>query len=309
MDQSVKPQIEKSPLVTIVMPTYNHGDYLASAIESVFSQSYNNWELFVIDNHSTDNTDQILAKYSDPRLTVIKIQNQGVIAKSRNAALDFAKGEWVAFLDSDDWWSVHKLKECSGFFMDSFDFIYHDLIVETNDFTKSAIRRIFSRRLKEPVLLDLLIKGNTIATSSVVVRKSIIEQAGRMDEKRQLIGTEDYNTWLKISRITEKFKHIAKPLGSYRIHAKNVSDRAEYSPPRLAVEEFLVHLSKKQRIRVESNFIYSRARTNYLSGNHNGLLLDLIWVLRTGRLDQVLKSLWMLVIESIYLVNIKLRGK
>ncbi len=305
----MKSHVEKSPLITIIMPTYNHGDYLASAIESVFSQSYNNWELFVIDNHSTDNTDQILAKYSDPKLTVIKIQNQGIIAKSRNAALDFAKGEWVAFLDSDDWWNVHKLKECSEFFMDSVDFLYHDLIVETNDFTNSASRRILSRELKEPVLLDLLLKGNTIATSSVIVRKSIIEKAGRMNEKRELIGTEDYNTWLKISRITEKFQHIPKHLGYYRVHPKNVSGSDEYSPPRMAVEEFLVLLSRKQRVRVEANFIYSRARGNYLSGNHSGIILDLILVLRTGRLTQVFKSIWMLFFEFKHLLGTKLRGK
>jgi glycosyltransferase involved in cell wall biosynthesis len=91
-----------SPLVSVVIPTYNHARYLGRALQSVLDQTYKNWEAIVIDNHSTDNTAELIASFADQRITYLKIHNNGVIAASRNAGIRAAKGEWLAFLDSDD---------------------------------------------------------------------------------------------------------------------------------------------------------------------------------------------------------------
>jgi glycosyltransferase involved in cell wall biosynthesis len=80
------------PLVSIVIPTYNHANYLGRALQSVLDQTYKNWEAIVIDNHSTDDTSKVIDKYKHPRIKYIKISNQGVIAKSRNAGRLAAKG-------------------------------------------------------------------------------------------------------------------------------------------------------------------------------------------------------------------------
>ncbi len=85
------------PLVSIVIPTYNHANYLRKALQSVLDQTYKNWEAIVIDNHSTDDTKKVINKFNDPRIRYLKIHNYGVIAKSRNAGILAAKGEWVAF--------------------------------------------------------------------------------------------------------------------------------------------------------------------------------------------------------------------
>ena len=90
------------PLVSIVIPTYNHANYLSKALQSVLDQTYKNWEAIVIDNHSTDDTNEVINRYVDPRIKYLKIHNCGVIAKSRNVGIQTAKGEWIAFLDSDD---------------------------------------------------------------------------------------------------------------------------------------------------------------------------------------------------------------
>ena len=86
-----------TPLVSIVIPTYNHARYLGRALQSVLDQTYINWEAIIIDNHSTDNTDQLVASFSDSRIIYLKIHNNGVIASSRNAGIREAKGEWIAF--------------------------------------------------------------------------------------------------------------------------------------------------------------------------------------------------------------------
>ena len=101
-----------TPLVTVVIPTYNHARYLGRALQSVIDQTYTNWEVVVIDNHSMDDTDEVITSYADPRINYLKIHNHGVIATSRNAGIRAAKGEWIAFLDSDDIWYPNKLHEC-----------------------------------------------------------------------------------------------------------------------------------------------------------------------------------------------------
>jgi len=97
------------PLVSVVIPTYNHALFLERALRSVIDQTYSNWEAIVIDNHSNDNTDEVVASFIDKRIKLLKIHNHGSIAKSRNLGINTAKGKWIAFLDSDDLWYKEKL--------------------------------------------------------------------------------------------------------------------------------------------------------------------------------------------------------
>ena len=101
-----------SELVSVIIPTYNHANFLSKTLKSVINQTYSNWEAIVIDNHSKDNTDEVVAKFKDSRIILYKIKNNGIIAKSRNLGIEHANGKWIAFLDADDWWYPDKLKTC-----------------------------------------------------------------------------------------------------------------------------------------------------------------------------------------------------
>ena len=105
-----------SDLVSIIMPSYNTGKYIAETIGSVFSQTYNNWEIIIVDDCSTDNTDEIVKLFlQDGRIRYYKnIKNSGA-AFSRNRALREARGRWIAFLDSDDLWLPKKLENQISF--------------------------------------------------------------------------------------------------------------------------------------------------------------------------------------------------
>ena len=92
-----------TPLISIVIPTYNRSLFLERSIKSIINQTYQNWEIIVIDNNSTDDTDLVLEKYKEKKILIKKINNEGIIAKSRNLGIKLAKGEYIAFLDSDDW--------------------------------------------------------------------------------------------------------------------------------------------------------------------------------------------------------------
>ena len=102
-------------LVSIIMPSYNTADYIEETIQSVLNQTYTNWELLIVDDCSNDSTLQILENYNDERIKVfVNEQNSGA-AVSRNKALREAKGQWIAFLDSDDLWSPEKLEKQISF--------------------------------------------------------------------------------------------------------------------------------------------------------------------------------------------------
>ena len=103
-------------LVSIIMPSYNTGRFIKETVLSVFSQSYTNWELLIVDDCSTDNTDEVLKEFlSDERVHYFKNETNSGAAVSRNKALREAKGRWIAFLDSDDLWTSDKLAKQVAF--------------------------------------------------------------------------------------------------------------------------------------------------------------------------------------------------
>ena len=148
-----------TPIVSIVIPTYNHANFINRSLKSVINQTFKNWEAIVIDNHSTDETEKILRGYTDPRIRYLKINNDGIIAKSRNLGIEAAKGLWIAFLDSDDWWTEDKLEVCFNNINEKVDFIYHDLeLINTKSKFFFNRKKFKGRELKRPVLKNLLVE-------------------------------------------------------------------------------------------------------------------------------------------------------
>ena len=98
------------PLVSVVIPTYNHANFLTRSLGSVVNQTYLNLEIIIVDNHSTDDTDLVIKSFLDHRIKTFKIHNNGVIAASRNCGISHSNGDWIAFLDSDDYWLPSKIE-------------------------------------------------------------------------------------------------------------------------------------------------------------------------------------------------------
>jgi glycosyltransferase involved in cell wall biosynthesis len=287
----------REPLITVGIPTYNHAIFLAKALNSVIKQTYSNLEIIVVDNSSTDNTDEVLSYFEDPRISVIKVNNKGSIAVSRNTVLKRSSGEWIAFLDSDDWWTLDKLHKCAQQFQEGVSLIYHAMRVVT----ENEEYNLKSRRLKTPIFKDLIINGNTIATSSIVVRKSILNEVGGMNESKEMFGIEDFNTWLKISQITDGFKFINENLGFYRVHGSNISSSKKFEPPAEAYREFLHLLSEKELRVMESNYNYAVMRFKFINGNYSNIQKDLWALSKYGSILNRLKSLYMYIMVVINL--------
>lgn len=119
-----------SELVSIIMPSYNTGCFIKETIESVLAQTYSNWELIIVDDCSTDDTDDVVSQYlSDNRIHYLKNDVNSGAAMSRNRALREAKGKWIAFLDSDDLWEPDKIQKQISFMTENgYHFSYTNYI-------------------------------------------------------------------------------------------------------------------------------------------------------------------------------------
>ena len=121
-------------LVSIIMPSYNTAKYIAESIKSVLAQTYADWELIIVDDCSTDNTDEVVAPFlSDSRIIYLKNEKNSGAAVSRNYAIRVAKGKWIAFLDSDDLWLSDKLEKQIKFMTDNgYAFTFTDYMIQLN---------------------------------------------------------------------------------------------------------------------------------------------------------------------------------
>jgi len=213
-----------SVLISVVIPTYNHAEFLARALQSVRNQTYPYWEAVVVDNHSHDNTDQVVENCRDPRVRLFKIHNQGVIAASRNLGINNAKGEWIAFLDADDRWYPARLDTLVRAIKSHvrYDVVSSDeMLINIHTGAKRVLRY---GPAEKDLYKALLVEGNRLSTSATMVRRRfLVDHALRFDESKDHVTVEDYGLWLELARCGARFKFIREIHGEYVIHQANES--------------------------------------------------------------------------------------
>ena len=282
-------------LVSVIIPTYQRCQRLKIAIESVLSQTYSAYEIIIMDDGSDDGTKEMVNLFKDSRISYNWQSNSGIPAKVRNNGIKIAKGEWIAFLDSDDWWLPDKLKYCMHYNNDKVDLIYHDLKIIKNNQKIFNKKKIKSRQLKKPMLNDLLINGNAISNSSVVVRRKLLITIGYIDEREELLAAEDYHTWLKIAKSSDRFFYLPKCLGYYSEHDQNLSKKDMSIPSSNAVSEFREHLNIQENSLVEANIKYKKAKFDFQKKNFSQAKKSLLFVLKNGKNSLKFKSLLLLI--------------
>jgi glycosyltransferase involved in cell wall biosynthesis len=214
-----------SSLISIVIPTYNHAHFLGRALQSVLDQTYTHWEALVIDNHSQDNTDEVVNSFSDPRIRLFKIHNHGVIAASRNLGMREASGEWIAFLDSDDCWYPGKLEILmAAAAEDAYDVLSNDELMV--DIKTGAKQLSQCGPYQKDFYKVLLVEGNRLSPSAAMVRREfLVRHSLAFDESQDYATVEDYDFWLNLARTGARFKFVHEVLGEYVIHETNSSVR------------------------------------------------------------------------------------
>jgi glycosyltransferase involved in cell wall biosynthesis len=283
-----------TPTVSVIIPSYNHGRFIGRALQCLLAQTTVDWEAIVVDNHSTDDTDDVLRRYADPRIRCEKIHNDGIIARSRNHGLRAATGEWVALLDSDDWWTADKLERCVAAGAHA-DLVYHGMRIVRDDGARPSRATIRSRALRTPVWLDLIIDGNPIPNSSVLVRRELMHRIGYLREDRAMVAAEDFNAWLRVARITDRFVFLPAILGSYLEHGTGMSQKDMSDVHACATAEFSADMTARQRRRRDARAAYIRGR-HYFGLGDGGRAQAALWIpLRDGTLELRAKSAYMLL--------------
>ncbi len=295
------------PLVSVVIPSYNHAHLIGRALSSVLAQSWPRLEVIVVDNHSTDNTDEVVNGFADARVRLLKVYNGGTIAISRNLGIRAARGEWVAFLDSDDWWAYDKLARCAAHFGEA-DFIYHRLRIVPKGRRFYLSRHIGSWQVHQPVLQHMLIDGNPVATSSVVVRRVLLEKIGGFDERREIVAAEDYDAWLRIAKLTERFHFVRESLGFYLFSMQSASRKDMSLPMREVYATHAHHLATEDRERMQANAAYAAGRHASREGDQARARTELYKALRWGRADLRLKSMLTLLMLQFRRIGVPAKG-
>ena len=265
-----------SPLVSIIIPTFNREKALERALNSVSSQTYTNWEICIVDNNSSDNTIQLINSYNNPRIKFFSIKNNGVIAASRNLGIQNAKGKYLAFLDSDDWWSSRKLEKSVKFLEQGIaSVVYHDLFIVNKNNQKFFLKKTKSRILVKPIFNDLIINGNTLITSSVVLRRDIFTKIGGFNEESCLVAIEDYDAWLSLAIIDEDFFNFLETLGFYWFGGGNTSNPTKtiqtLNDLEKKFQEKIIELELSEKTYW---FSYSKARAQHKLKMKNKALLE-----------------------------------
>jgi len=210
-----------APLISVITATYNMGQYLNDAIDSVLSQDYQSLECIVVDDGSDDNTKNILAQYQeDPRVMVICQDNSGqTVAKNRG--ISAAHGEFLAFCDADNIWLPDKLSRQIKCYNSNPEVgvVYGDieLMNEQGDPLPTPSIKRYSGRITGKLLADNFVTFNT-----TLVPRRIIDKVGGFDESLSM--AIDYDLWLRIS-VEYEFIHIPAPLARYRVWSGQLSHR------------------------------------------------------------------------------------
>lgn len=205
--------------ISVIIPAYNSGKYIEETLHSVFNQTYSDIEIIVVNDGSTDDTLDIISKYSD-KIRVYDRSNQGV-SSARNFAAKEANGDWLAFIDADDLWLPNKLQTqvnglntCRWSHTNSFYIGENqDGTTKRSDLTPQHGGHVFNQ----------LLTNNFITTSTVLVDKSLFLEHGGFDESLEAL--EDWKLWLDISK-SEAIGYHEEALAEYRVYSGSTSRKA-----------------------------------------------------------------------------------
>jgi glycosyltransferase involved in cell wall biosynthesis len=256
----------KSNLVSVIIPAFNSERYLSDAVESVLNQTYKNFELIVVNDGSTDRTEEILKQYFD-RIQYIYQHNKGVAA-ARNTGIRVSKGEYVAFLDSDDIWAKNNLRLQINYLKNNPDIglIYGEIVNfnghETDEELWSVIME--TPRPKGHIFQDLIL-ACLFQTSTVMVRRRVLDTVGFFNESLPL--GEDYDLWLRIAA-NHKVGYVPDMLCKYRRHASSLTATNLLEMPwELKVVERALKMFPQEKEKIPSLKLRKRFAKTYF---HNG---------------------------------------
>lgn len=256
--------MRNSGLVSIITPAFNAAATIGESILSVQSQTYGRWELFVVDDASSDNTSAVIESFAkdDDRIHLIRLhQNTGMPGRAKNIALPFVRGDFLAFLDADDLWHKHKL-EVQVDYMRRHDFglcYSGGWLIDSS----SKCFATFSPRYGSGWLFDRLLAQYEINNQSVMIRRSVLDSLTEPFFNPDITIGEDCDLFMRIACLTQVVG-LPDHLVSYRVHPKSIS-RSLSSHSHEGLEEVVRWVRQDPQLvaRCHHSLRFAEAKVNY----------------------------------------------
>jgi len=275
----------KNIFISVVIPTFNSEDFIEKTINSIYLQTFKNYEVIVYDDGSTDGTHEVCKKFEKyDNFRFVNGEHTGNIAKNRNTAVFLTKGDFIAFLDSDDIWESNKL-ELQLIYLDKYNIVCSNAVIIDEKDNIIAEKYFTGLENVNELLLFDLVKVNYLITSTVLMEKKTFYESGLFDENLANLA-EDYALWLKASE-NNKIKYIDNNLIKYRKHTGNISFRNKsrrYNMLKNTINlqsEYLESNNKKVRhnAKIGVSLIYQELAYFYLY--YNKYIKSFLYIFRT----------------------------
>ena len=210
--------MNNAPLVSIIVNCFNGEKYLSEAINSILSQTYNNWEVIFWDNKSTDRSSYIFKRYKDNRLRYYLSEKHSNLSQARVCAIEKSKGDLISFLDVDDYWDENFLKEQVSLFNDiNVKFSCSNFFIVDD---KRKTRRVYRRYMPKGNVVDSLLCEYFVGLLTLMIRRDAYFYVGGFDSNYHIIG--DFDLVMKLARYGVLASNN-RPLAYLRKHTSNES--------------------------------------------------------------------------------------
>ena len=220
--------MDAEPLVSVIVTTFNRADLLCETLDSILNQTYTNFELILVDDGSTDKTEEVVKKYTDHRLHYFKTVNWGGPARPRNIGIKKAKGDYIAFCDDDDIWKNNKLEMQLNIIINNnagLCFCNHYKIDQNSNIIGEGKVK---NKYKNPTFTNFFLSGGYIMNSSVIIKSQCINDVGYQNESTEMISIEDSEYWGRILSIY-KGCFLPEKLVRYRVHQGSIQNKTNKS--------------------------------------------------------------------------------
>lgn len=280
------------PLVSVVIATYNMGQYINQAVDSILQQTWNNLEIIVVDDGSTDDTNQIMTRYQDnAKVVYIKNKNQGQ-PKAKNCGINNSKGEFIAFCDADDLWEVNKLQVQMPLFENPKVGVVYSEVSNIDEYNKRYLKKPNEKRHTGIVTNQLLIE-NFVPFGTSIIRRACIENNGIFDEEFRM-GI-DWDLWLRYS-LDWEFAYTPERTYIYRVWSGQMSTnyRGRYDYATRILNKFISNNSQrlnKKYVRKAWADMYVREGVIYAK-NEKQFFMPLRKILHSIALDPLKVYSW-----------------